>query len=678
MTAFAPPSDDVQRLRAACKLQIRHPFHPRVVLCQHPVTGQLGCKLSDEPKDAEPAWITLGEIAQAISELEDKKRLSELDRFNYGCIFPTWHENLWEICKLRVRNPGVPVHFLVSGGKWSSKSEFAAFVLSKVLMQTEKREIYCISENETKSKDVQQSKLYDWLPLQYHNERGRIGTNSRQKMGYSNVSGFTNNEFGAGTGTKCRFGFWTNPITWMDGLRPYCMFSDEALPLEWCNMMDLQMPPHAANSVKFIKEWRGLLEQRKQNPALEFPAARIGDLMCGVHILTWTPSQGRTDTVDKFQSNGTTMETIEADPELLPRRDPAGTIIGGEILPRIIYGKDPRFVTRMMYAKENPIGGGGAGAKKMILDSRASVQEIRWRIYGITERSGGTPFNNFSQQVHVRPRSWIPRVGTYYMTIDPVTSGNKCWTMGIFKVAGEQQGFIAPGDIVMVHEYPQCDDMIPGVGMPDAWCSPGGKNGGGIAGNIQHAMPGGFEFKAQEIRRLWNKIGAWETEMYPDRRPGPIVIPYGNLIMDSRAANTEKENESESKTLIEWLEDLDIHCVPAGRGSGAQVGETYVAPGEQMINNLLSYDRDNCVLDENTGWMCVSPLKGRGPKLWLLENCTNMISALQNYPGIDNGGKSSMHKDFCDVMRYVVIAAPEHHGADFGRWTGGGSIANSR
>ncbi len=259
--------------------------------------------------------------------------------------------------------------------------------------------------------------------------------------------------------------------------------------------------------------------------------------------------------------------------------------------------------------------------------------------------------------MHVIPRSWLPRIGTWYHSVDPTVSGQKTWSQLWCFVSGEHRGYIKPGDLIVVHEYPQTDDFIPGYGFPDEWCQPGGEKGRGIAGAIQHGLTGGFQDKANEMVRVEKKLGEW---MGLD---GPIKIPNGNRIMDSRAAETETKDKSESKTLIQWMEDTDppFYFIPAGRASGAASGMTDVSPGEQAINNLLAFDRDNCEIEKETGRLVISPLKGVGPKLWIMENCGNLISALQNYPGISAPNASTnMFKDMCDALRYVVIADPYH------------------
>ncbi len=594
-------------------------------------------------------------IAQTFAQRDLRIKLAEVDRHNHGFTFPTWDQNLWEIAKLRVRNPGEAVSFLLSGGNGSGKSEFAGWVVSRILTQIRNKPLFFLTDDEPKSKDVQQQKVYVWLPEKYHNERGRQQTNANTKFGWNGAGGFTENEFCI-NGMVANFRFWSALVTSMEGPRPYFAWSDEGIPLDWLEAVERRLLTEAESSKRMIKDWEDLLEQKRRDRYLQFPIGRIGDLMCGVHLITWTPTKGRTQTVCRFQDNGKVMEEIEADPDLLPRPDKEGNIVGGEKMPRLIYGKNSNHVTRMMYPWENPLGGNWEAMKKECLKKK-SPSFTRWRAYGVAEKGGGSPFNNFNSQMHVIPRSWLPKVGTWYHTCDPTASGQKTWTQLWGMVSGEHRGYIKPGDLIVVHEYPQVDDFIPGYGFPDEWTQPGGEKGLGIAGAIQHALTGGFQDKCNEMGRVEKKLGQWIG------LPGSITVPMGNRIMDSRAAETETKDKSESKTLIQWCEDCipPVFFIPAGRASGAASGMTDISPGEQAINDLLSFDRDNCEIDKESGRMVISPLKGVGPRLWIVETCTNLISAIQNYPGISapNAAKH-MTKDFIDPLRYWVISDPYH------------------
>ena len=61
------------------------------------------------------------------------------------------------------------------------------------------------------------------------------------------------------------------------------------------------------------------------------------------------------------------------------------------------------------------------------------------------------------------------------------------------------------------------------------------------------------------------------------------------------------------------------------------------------------------------GWIEFDPQRGRGPSLWIAAHCTNLIGALQSYPGYAVSGSSgSAWKDPIDTLRILLAAKPEH------------------
>jgi hypothetical protein len=131
---------------------------------------------------------------------------------------------------------------------------------------------------------------------------------------------------------------------------------------------------------------------------------------------------------------------------------------------------------------------------------------------------------------------------------------------------------------------------------------------------------------------------------------------YGRRISDSRSTNTQVEGQEESKTIIEWMEENDLYFSQAGGNAAAD----NVLSGEQNINSMLMWDRERGIIQPN-GWIEFDPQHGRGPGLWIAQHCTNLIGALQNYPGYAVSGSSgSAWKDPIDTLRILLAARPEH------------------
>ncbi len=87
----------------------------------------------------EGVWVVAGAMAPRLMAVVELIRLVKLraekiagetaDPFTSGIWPAAWHELLWEICRLRVANPGLPIEFLVGGANGSAKTYFAAAVV---------------------------------------------------------------------------------------------------------------------------------------------------------------------------------------------------------------------------------------------------------------------------------------------------------------------------------------------------------------------------------------------------------------------------------------------------------------------------------------------------------------------------------------------------------------------
>lgn len=603
-------------------------------------------------------------LRAALGAREDRIAAEKLDPFNSGTWPVAWHELLWEIAALRVRNPGVPIEFLVSGANGSAKTFFAAalFMWAMVKSPRDNRLWWAYAMDEPNSETVQQAALYYWLPNSYKTDGGSVKTTARTKLRFNTSGGFTDNRFGLDNGSRMECRFWSKAIESLEGPRPWAVWSDEEIPIAWLDGIRRRLLTYAEGTKLHVKEWENLLMQRVSDPHLLFPKHRVCDLMQGVHLITFTPKSGYTETVSAFTEGGKVMREIEA--TLLAKVDKqSGEAAGFERVPKLIHCADPQRTMMFLHAWDNPWGGNWEGMQKMAL--KKTRAEILWWCYGVAEKIGDSPFPNFNLQVHVRPLSWLPRVGTWFHVVDPVASGGRAWFQIWAIVSGETRGYVQPGDIFVAWEWPMETWHVQDHGYLGKWAEPGGKKGLGQRGPAQSALGWGYRRQKEEIERVEKHL---YTLQFPGDPSGHGVkrITVEDRIMDSRAANTDQVNESSSKTLIEWLwEDSSpehedgLEFRPAGRDSGAAQGQTHVHPGEQTINNRLYYDKDKAVLDEKTGWLVIPPAAGKGPSLWIAECCTNLIAAIRHYPG---NASDSAFKDPIDTLRYLVITDPEHTG----------------
>ena len=617
--------------------------------------------------------MALGEEDAVAAVLARAARITEAaeDPFNHGWFFRSWDDILWETCRLRVANPGVPVTMGIGGsngsGKTQSLARFYTLAMEQVTpdMPEHQRTFWTFSIDDDKSAEVVEAALRFWQPNEYKTQTGRLKKLANQKMGYDAAGGFTNNECALTSGAVCRFKTWAQDIGKLEGPRPCTSWGDECVPVNVLEAVENRLLTAAEYTHEMMPKWRELLAAKEANPEMWFPRELIGRLMVAVQFITYTFRDGYTETVRWFMDKAVTMKEIEADPELLPRRDASGNILGGERLPCVVHCAVPTRRFMWIYAWQNPLGGNWEGMKKSELLSPRSKK--LWKCYGIAEGTADSPFPNFNIQVHVRPvPQWLPpaEFGTWWMSQDPNASGGRAWFQLWAFVLGQAWGKMGPGDILIAHEYPQTNDVVnvPGAalytGEDCEWAKSGGKAGLGVKGNAQKQWPCGYAFRAAEIRRIEEKLAMWQKlESKQGLVEDTWLHVYDRRISDSRSTATVVEGQEESKTIIEWMEDNKLYFRQAGGNAAAD----NVLSGEQNINSMLMWDRENTHIDNATGHMEIDPQLGRGPKIRIAAHCTNLIGALQNYPGYAVAGSSgSAWKDPIDTLRILLAANPRH------------------
>lgn len=610
----------------------------------------------------------------AVAAREDRIREASEDPYHHGWFFRSWDDILWETTRLRVANPGVPCTMGIGGSNGSGKTMALGRFYSLAMEQCEpempahQRTFWTFSIDDDKSAEVVEATLRFWQPNDYKTDTGRMKKLASQKMAYDAAGGFTNNECAVMSGAVCRFKTWAQDIGKLEGPRPTTAWGDESVPVNVLEAVENRLLTAAEFTHEWIPKWKELLAAKERDPEMWFPRDLIGRLLVAVQFVTYTFRDGYTETVRWFMEKAKTVREIEADRDLLPRRNEEGVIVGGEKLPCVVHCDNPTRRFMWIYAWQNPLGGNWDGMKKAELGSPRAKK--LWKCYGIAEGTADSPFPNFNVQVHVRPISWLPpaEFGTWWMACDPNATGGRAWFMLWAFVLGKAHGHFGPGDIFIAHEYPQPSDVVcvPGASMFTGedceWAKSGGKHGMGVKGNAQKQWPVGYGFRASEIRRIEAKLAALQgiTEQQ-NHLEGTMLNLWGRRIADSRSSNSTGENQDGGKTMIEWMEDNKLYFMQAGRDAGGEAGSSRVMPGEQNINSMLMWNRELAVINEKTGWREVDPQLGRGPQVRIAEHCTNLIGALQNYPGYAvPGAAQSAWKDPIDVLRYLLNANPRH------------------
>jgi hypothetical protein len=134
----------------------------------------------------------------------------------------------------------------VFGANDSAKTKFLARIVVQVLMRKIRWpgmkegpvKVLCIAQNDTVSKQIQQSAIYEEMPLELRrwNEQVRKKRSSLMKVNYSQADGFTGGSFVLGQphGSQCWFrnvSQWQHGELSFEGAAYHLVAIDEDLPL---------------------------------------------------------------------------------------------------------------------------------------------------------------------------------------------------------------------------------------------------------------------------------------------------------------------------------------------------------------------------------------------------------------------------------------------------------------
>jgi phage terminase large subunit-like protein len=337
----------------------------------------------------------------------------------------------------------------------------------------------------------------------------------------------------------------------------------------------------------------------------------------GMMAVTFTPVQGWSPVVADYLNGATAIE--EADADLLPLRDEKGQVKGYEKVPieqRNAKGRPILY----FHTSSNPWSGWDRMRKELQGETK---EKILTRAYGVPTKAISGRFPLFNPKVHVIRHSDVPQ-GTRYHWVDPASGKNWAMIWTVHDTAGR---------IVIYREWPSQTDYIQGIGYAGEWAIPDGKKLDGAPGPAQQDFGFGLERYKDEILRVENGEEIFERWM------------------DSRYGNARTLAKESPTTLIEEMSAL-------GMDFTATPGDS-IDEGVSMINDALSYNPEKPVDARNQ------------PKLYISENCKNVIHCLQTYTGAD--GKRSANKDFVDLVRYVCLSDAINVEGDILRCRGGGS-----
>jgi phage terminase large subunit-like protein len=507
-----------------------------------------------------------------------------------------------ELARMRAEVPDGVLYVLMLGGNRAGKSDVCARMVMEILTREPQRRAWCFQGTQTVSREIQQPYIWRYFPSAWkpQNDAKGLKRTAVTKVVYTQGTGFSADSFVLPNGSQGDFKFYAADISVLQGPEQDVIWFDELVPLAW------------------IEDAKFRLVTRN-----------------GIMLISFTPIEGYSDVVASFlggveTANGVPCgpEVVESmDAELLPHRGPDGEVCGYERVPLVLRGSDPSRVVIWFPTEENFYG--NYPAMKQTL-ARAGRAEILTRAYGVPLRKFGSVFTFRDQNVlsAAAAESVLLKATdyTWYHVMDPAGAGAA-------RNAYMQWWAVAKnGQQLLMREWPQPGDYIPGVGSEcGVWAERGG-SADGTRGAAQPWFEGfGFEQVSKEIRRVEEELGA---------KCGAGRIPVEARFMDSRAGNATTLTTTGAVTLIEQWADLDaehsLSFEPASGRQTTETGDTWKA----MVQAALEIDP-----------------RLNAPRLMVAPACGNAIFSLRNWTGLDK--EKGACKDPVDALKYFLLADAE-------------------
>lgn len=382
---------------------------------------------------------------------------------------------------------------LIQGGNRTGKSRYAARKLVMVLRDKPGARAWASSDTNERSIDQQQPYVYEMLPPEWRQvKKGRGGVG---KVVYSQDGGFTENIFVLPNGSQCRFKFYAQKDTSLEGDELDVFWGDELIPMDWVKTIRLRLVDRS-----------------------------------GIMILTFTPVKGYTDVVADYEDGAEVL--VERPAVLLP----------DEVVPVVKRcKKGTRHVVWMNPLLDNPFAAHENLREVMRGRDKKYVLE---RIEGVAQKRFGRLLAGFDRAVHVVRAGDLPSEGTWYMGVDP--SRGKPWVMLWALVT-------KGGSLYVAREWPCPGLYVEGVGDMGEWVVPG-KKADGDPGPAQDKLGWGVRRYIEEMERLEAGGVLPGVSALPGvDREHPMLV--WERIIDPRAVEEKVHGAERTVNLRELLEE---------------------------------------------------------------------------------------------------------------------------
>jgi hypothetical protein len=544
-----------------------------------------------------------GKIAllEAYDLREELIRLAKSDPYGHEPMLDHWHdaekllEGSWRSSDAVIDDKVLKTLFLIIlGGNRSGKSRYAGWKTVRSAIEFPGSNIICLAENEKTSIETQQAIIWHYLPNEDKALNNKQGRSRDGQSGY-----YIKYESYCGFGKE-------RLVALRNGSKiHFKTYNQDPGDCEgWMFGVAGKVAVGVWADENLRVNWLAMLLRR-----LRFQQAHL--------LWSFTPINGMTPTIKEAVGDG--GRVLESRPaELLPDRvNVPGLPVGH--MPYVQEAALNRGKVIYFWSSMNPFGDGDRsyyeGVKE---DCQGRSSEYTQRIaYGYTRETVGKPFPLFGPWNVMEPEH-IPKQGSNFQFVDP--AGGRSWANLWVRVTADGKHYI-------YRDWP--DEQTYGE-----WALPNIESTGDNLAKLHKAGPAQNSqgLGTSALRQLWRGLEGDEeiAERYIDPRAGrnPHAADHGGtcLIEDLAADYVGPDGVV--------VEGMDF--IPA---SGVAMEE-----GLTQVNELLHWD-ERRALDMVTN----------APRLFVSRECTQVIGALNHWPGPAAGEKHPW-KDFADLLRYMAVA----------------------
>jgi hypothetical protein len=512
---------------------------------------------------------------------------------------------------------------MINGGQRSGKTTYGGSRCMICLLHYTKVNMWCFSENMNMSIENQQAKMHGYMPPDL---RDKDVISRGTYISWTDKNGFTKESFIMPGNNRCSFKTYSMKIEGGNlgvQTREPCIgcWNDERIPAEVAETLEYR-----------ISERDGRM------------------------IHTFTPVDGYTSMVQLFRHGAVSVKESPAflcpknkgdqrlDLSLVPENCdswldgerghvavPAGCEY--EMVPRVMRCAEKYKAIVHFFSSDNPWANAAEVASKC---RNKSVETIKERFYGFTERMQSVAFPLFNDKAHVVRRDQLPELKdmTLYQVVDPC-GGRNFFSLWI--------GVTPENRVYVLKEWPNQTDWIPGIGIMEPWAHSSGDNKtvDGRMGGGQKDLGWGLTQYKKEWARLeeWKAYddGANDDEVARWMDNGDAMMNMFQRFLDARFGNALRDfTTGENITLFDKFDDIGLTYFESISGS-----QDSIRVGVRMINDALYYNPDGTVDVNNQ------------PSLYICDECMNLIFAMHVWTGQD--GQKGATKDPVDCLRMFYL-----------------------